>query len=241
MRRPRKDDIFAPLRRRATAVLNTLASEIAKRESQLHTLRQQADAWRSVLGGGARGPVRGISAVRNGRVGRPGPAKRGAARIDWDQVLVSVPKRFGVDDVMKHPGARAKGRPQIYPALTRWEAGKKIRRVGTGQYEKVSGRGPGRPSGARKTVTVRKPLKRRAKAGAKRPSAAKSASRKTTQNGRVDWDAVLKALPAKFDAADVLKNPAAAAKGQAQVYPAIGRWVATKKIKKVAKGQYQRV
>jgi hypothetical protein len=36
----------------------------------------------------------------------------------------------------------------------------------------------------------------------------------------------------------VLKNPAAAAKGSAQVYPAIGRWIATKKAKKIAAGQY---
>jgi hypothetical protein len=55
------------------------------------------------------------------------------------------------------------------------------------------------------------------------------------------WDGVLKSLPAKFGAADVLKNPAAAAKGSAHVYPAIGRWVAAKQVKKIGQGQYQRV
>jgi hypothetical protein len=52
---------------------------------------------------------------------------------------------------------------------------------------------------------------------------------------------VLKGLPKTFGAADALKNPAAAAKGQGQVFAAIGRWVATKRAKKVGKGQYQRV
>ncbi len=74
-----------------------------------------------------------------------------------------------------------------------------------------------------------------------RAATAKRAGGKSSQNGRVDWDEVLKSLPPKFGAADVLKNPAAAAKGSAQVYPAIGRWVATKKAKKIGHGQYQKV
>ena len=60
-------------------------------------------------------------------------------------------------------------------------------------------------------------------------------------NGRVDWDSVLKGLPKAFGTADLMKNPTAAAKGQGQVFAAIGRWVATKRAKKVGKGQYRRV
>ena len=59
---------------------------------------------------------------------------------------------------MKHPGAAAKGRAQVYPALNRWETTKRVRRVGKGVYEKAGGdavvapaakRGPGKKRGRR--------------------------------------------------------------------------------------------
>jgi len=72
-------------------------------------------------------------------------------------------------------------------------------------------------------------------------ASAKRPARQAKQNGRVDWDAVLKGLPKTFGAAEVLQNPIAATKGQGQAFAAIGRWVATKRAKKVGKGQYERV
>ena len=233
MARPRKGDLFASLRMQGARILERLTREIQHRERELEQLVRQSQAWRAVVGG----PVRSTSVRTSStgpRAGRNVASGRSTKRVDWEEVLASVPNRFGIDDVMKHPGARAKGRVQIYPALTRWEAAKKIRRVGTGQYEKVSGRGPGRPaSGGR---AARRGAAKRASAA--KPRRAKRAAGKASQNGRVDWDSVLKGLPAKFGAADVLKNPAAAAKGVAQVYPAIGRWVANKKAKKIGAGQY---
>jgi len=162
--------------------------------------------------------------------------------VNWDEVLASVPKRFTVGDVMKHPGARARGRAQIYPALTRWEEAKKVRRVAQGQYERTSGgTNQARPATQPKKASAKRQQRRRSKRAGRRVAAAKGSRAKPSQNGRVDWDAVLKGLPAKFGAADVLQNPAAAAKGSAQVYPAIGRWVATKKAKKVGAGQYEKL
>ena len=58
---------------------------------------------------------------------------------------------------------------------------------------------------------------------------------------RVSWDAVLASLPESFTIEDVLKNPDAARKGRAQIYPALNRWEASKVIKRVAKGRYKRV
>lgn len=58
---------------------------------------------------------------------------------------------------------------------------------------------------------------------------------------RVNWDAVLSSLPESFTIEDVLKNPDAARKGRAQIYPALNRWEAAKVIKRVAKGRYKRV
>ena len=58
---------------------------------------------------------------------------------------------------------------------------------------------------------------------------------------RVNWDGVLAALPENFTIEDVLKNPDAARKGRAQIYPALNRWEAAKAIKRTAKGRYRRV
>ena len=38
----------------------------------------------------------------------------------------------------------------------------------------------------------------------------------------------------------MLKNPDAARKGRAQIYPALNRWEASKAIKRVAKGCYRK-
>ncbi|MEW6268304.1 MAG: hypothetical protein AB1689_03290 [Thermodesulfobacteriota bacterium] len=52
-------------------------------------------------------------------------------------MLASVPEKFGVEDVMKHPGARAKGRAQVYPALSRWMQASKIKKIGKGRYQRL--------------------------------------------------------------------------------------------------------
>jgi hypothetical protein len=239
MPRPRRDDLFAPVKRQAAKALARLSQEIQRREAELRQLMAQANTWRTALGGGGRALRIANGAGRPGRRPSAASARRSSAkRLDWDEILASVPKRFGVDHVMKHPGARAKGRAQVYPALTRWEATKKIRRVGTGQYEKVAGASQRQ---AARPATKRKARRGRPAAPAKRVASAKRPARSTKENGRVDWESVLKGLPKQFGAADVLKDPTAATKGQGQVFAAIGRWVATKRIKKVAKGRYQRV
>src|SRR5262249_13722706 len=129
---------FGSIRAQAQRALATMGAEIERRERELKHLIEQSQHWRSalVIKTGASG--RRSSAVAAGRDSRTAIGGDGK-RVDWDEVLASVPKRYGVEEVMKHPGARAKGRPQIYPAVNRWEAAKKIRRVGQGQYERVSG------------------------------------------------------------------------------------------------------
>ncbi len=59
--------------------------------------------------------------------------------------------------------------------------------------------------------------------------------------GRVSWMDVFNSLPPIFTIADVLKHPGAASKGQAQVSPAIARWKLQKLVKRVDRGQYQRL
>ena len=102
-------------------------------------------------------------------------------RVSWDEVLSSVPQQFGVGDILKHhPGARAKGRAQIYNAVNRWLADKKVKRVGFGRYEKVGG--AARVSAARPKV-ARKARGRRA-AGAKRAVLKRAAARRSKRSKR---------------------------------------------------------
>jgi len=78
--------------------------------------------------------------------------------------------------------------------------------------------------------------------GGKRAKAPKAARGRGRPRGgkRVSWDAVLASLPENFTIEDVLKNPDAARKGRAQIYPALNRWEASKAIKRVAKGRYRK-
>jgi hypothetical protein len=102
--------------------------------------------------------------------------RAGGKRVKWDEVLAFVPRRFGVQDVMKHPGAAAKGRAQVYPALNRWESTKRVRRVGKGVYEKLGGT-DATPVAAKAKRTAGKRKARatkRGKAAAAKPAEAKA-------------------------------------------------------------------
>jgi hypothetical protein len=99
--------------------------------------------------------------------------------VSWDHVLSSVPRQFGVSDVLKHPGARSKGRLQIYAALARWSADKKVKRIGFGKYEKTGGSArvaAGHPK------TTRKTHRRRVAVSAKRAVAMKRAARRSKKS-----------------------------------------------------------
>jgi hypothetical protein len=169
MPRGKKNDLLGPLRAQAAGVLMQLQGQMDRLEAEIAELRGEGEKWRALVGGEIasalgirRGPgrPRGAAASRNAR-------PRGSARVSWDEVLASVPNRFGVQDVMKHPGAAAKGRAQIYPALNRWEATKRIKRVGKGLYEKAAGKA----TRAAAAPAERSPAKKRAaakKSGAKR-------------------------------------------------------------------------
>jgi hypothetical protein len=147
MPRPRKkEDLFSQVRRQADRALALLNAEIRRTENELRRLLSQASLWRDAIGGSSSGGRR-MAGPANGRrsgVARRGarrdagaPGRRRAKRVSWDEVLRSVPEKFSVADVMKHPGARSKGRVQIYPALTRWQHGKKIKKIGKGKYQRL--------------------------------------------------------------------------------------------------------
>jgi hypothetical protein len=163
MPRGPKSDFFGAIRAQAAKILQQLERQIQSLEDELTHLREQFDTWRQLAGGRGR-----PATARRGRPpGRPPGgkgARSGGKRVKWDEVLAFVPKRFGVQDVMKHPGAAVKGRAQVYPALNRWESTKRIRRVGKGVYEKAGGDAASAPVKRAKRSAGKKRAAKRGKA-----------------------------------------------------------------------------
>lgn len=163
MPREKKTDFFGAIRAQAAKVLQQLEGQIRALEGELTELRGQLQQWRQLAGSGVR-----TAATRG--PGRP-PGRSGGKRVKWDEVLSFLPKRFGIEDVMKHPGAAAKGRPQVYPALNRWETTKRVRRVSKGIYEKTAGDAGG-------ASAKRAPGKTRRRRAVKRGKSAKAEAAK---------------------------------------------------------------
>ena len=136
-------------------MVSQLDAEIEILEREIAHLRDQADQWRTAVGSKLRGAISG-GGKRRGRPPGSGHGPQKSARVSWDEVLASVPKRFGVQDVLKHPGAAAKGRAQVYPALNRWEATNQIKRVEKGVYEKAGGATGGTAAPTRKRTVAKK-------------------------------------------------------------------------------------
>ncbi len=155
-------DFLTQVREQAERTLAILTSEIRKREAELEKLLEQARLWRDALtssfapGLATPRPKKKQATKKKSSAKRKSTAKKKKApakkkpakattrkkassrgRVDWDAVLASVPATFTVDDVLKQPGARSKGRKQVYPAINRWVKAKKARKIGTGRYKRV--------------------------------------------------------------------------------------------------------
>jgi hypothetical protein len=138
MARGRTPNFLQRFQTQAGQALAALTSEIRVREADLEGLRARAEAWRdAVLGKSTRGRKASKGKGAGKRAASPRAKSTRGRRVSWDEVLASVPSKFDIDDVMKHPGARSKGREQVYPALTRWVQTKKVKKVGKGTYQKV--------------------------------------------------------------------------------------------------------
>ncbi len=110
-------------------VKNTIVSlqkEIAKKSSELNSLRQDLARYRkvqSVLDGGPNA-VR-IKATREFR----------RKRVDWNSVLKQLPGSFGVSNVAEL--ARVRSRNYTHRFLAKWIKQRKIKRVEPGKYQKL--------------------------------------------------------------------------------------------------------
>ena len=130
-------DPFSNVRKQAQRALDAVLGEIRRREQELEKLIAQADQWRAAITG-TKPAARPATRRAKGAKKRAG-AKRssGGKRVSWDNVLKGLPAKFTVDDVMKRPGVKQRGRNQVYPALTRWMDNKKVKRVGKGKYQQL--------------------------------------------------------------------------------------------------------
>ena len=147
---PTGGDRFAAVRKEARKVLELLRKEIRRAEADLHALVEQSRIWEQAIALGDAVPA--PSGAKRGRRPKAASGAEGATppapkasrkprasgpRVDWDEVLRSLPDEFGIDDVLKHPGAAAKGKAQSYPAMTRWQKAGRIQKVERGRFRKV--------------------------------------------------------------------------------------------------------
>lgn len=108
----------AGLKKQAAQTLVALEKEIAKKEKELATLREEADICQQVLGK----PTSKTSA--KGSSGK---------RVDWKAVLGSLPKQFTAKDVMAKIG---KSPAAVYTQLYQMTRAGRLNRTKEG-YQKV--------------------------------------------------------------------------------------------------------
>jgi len=143
------------IRREVLKVLRALKREIAKREEDLASLKTEYTKGERLLRGQVKpGPQR----IR--------PRARRSRRIKWEQVLSSLPARFTLKTLTKHPVAGRRPKSHLYAIVSRWKKEGLLSRDPGGGYRKASAH----PKPKRKAPQV-KP------APAKKPAPAPKAAR----------------------------------------------------------------
>ncbi len=116
---------FRQFQRRARAALTDLRREISARETELRELRDKEMQLARLAG----------------RVALPAPSARhsaGSGRINWRQVLVKLPKEFGISDLRKIGALRNKQPSEIYNGISRWTDAGLVKRKERGVYQRLS-------------------------------------------------------------------------------------------------------
>ena len=109
---------FNVLKKQANKVLSSLRREIAQKEKELASLRQDAQRLDAVVSG------RAVAAAGGG-------APR--MRLDWNLILKELPDTFTSKEVGQKSG---KPMEQVYAGLNRWIKDRKVRKGKEG-YQKV--------------------------------------------------------------------------------------------------------
>jgi hypothetical protein len=130
-RETRREGGLGAYRQQFQAMLDSIRREIAARESELSELKAQYDRVAGVLGGGARAAQPAPAAApRRGR-------RRRAKALDWKEVYASLPARFTLETLSRHPSAGKRSKPHLYAIISRWKKEKRIAKDAAGGYRKV--------------------------------------------------------------------------------------------------------
>ena len=165
---PKEADALTRARQAGASALALINAAVAKAEAELEDLREHARMWREAISGR-------VAALKvRAPQGRRAAATQRSERVDWAEVLASLPRQFSMPDVMKHRGAAARGKPQAYVAIARWESMGRVKRLAPGQYRKVL-----RASSGAGAKNVTKTHGRKRSAGKKRTIAKKRPSAAT--------------------------------------------------------------
>lgn len=135
------------IRREVLKVLRGLKREIAKREEELGGLKTEYKKGEELL---------------RGRV-KPGPARvrrraRRSRQVNWKDVFNSLPARFTLKTLVRHPVAGRRPKAHLYAILSRWKKEGLLARDPGGGYRKATARPkPKRRARRAKPARVQKP------------------------------------------------------------------------------------
>lgn len=117
------------IRREVLKVLRGLKREIARREADLAGVKAEF--------------ARGMDLLRGKGKARPAPARRRGKRarrrrVNWKAVFASLPARFNLKTLGRHPVAGKRSKPQLYAILSRWKKDGVLVKDSGGGYRKVT-------------------------------------------------------------------------------------------------------
>jgi hypothetical protein len=115
---------FRQFQRRARGALTDLRREISVRETELRELRDEAMRLARLTGRTALPPSTRFSA--------------GSGRVNWRQVLATLPKEFTTSDLRKVGALKNKRPSEIYAGIGRWTDAGLVKRKERGIYQRLS-------------------------------------------------------------------------------------------------------
>jgi len=156
------------IRREVLKVLRTLKREIGKREGALTSLKAEYAKGEQLL----RGQVKP----------RPQPVRRRARRprrVNWEQVFSSLPARFSLKTLGKHPVAGRRPKSHLYAIVSRWKKEGILSKDTGGGYRKASA-----PAKAKRKARRAKPVATKKPAAVQKvPRVQKPAAQAETPSG----------------------------------------------------------
>jgi hypothetical protein len=144
------------IQRGVLEVLRSVKREIARREGELAALKAEYAKGADLLRGRAKpGPVRVKRRARRSR------------QINWKDVFSSLPARFTLKMLTRHPIAGRRPTPHLYAILSRWKKEGVMAKDAAGGYRKVTKQSkPKRKVRREKPAPTQKPAARPEAAGA---------------------------------------------------------------------------